>query len=97
MVDYDSIDTNNFGRLGTIRPDTSFTNGMIASTKSDKRSHVTVEQPIVSKESSNTEDVIAKQPAVIQVVTPEKRELARWLVDDITDFQDFKMATKAQF
>ncbi|MBP3038061.1 phage tail tape measure protein [Bacillaceae bacterium Marseille-Q3522] len=30
-----------------------------------------------------------KQPVVIQVVTPDERELARWLVDDITDLQQF--------
>lgn len=31
-----------------------------------------------------------KQPLILQMVTPDNRELARWLVDDITDLQDFK-------
>jgi TP901 family phage tail tape measure protein len=30
-----------------------------------------------------------KAPVIIQIVTPEKREVARWLVDDITEFQEF--------
>lgn len=32
-----------------------------------------------------------KQPVIIQVVTPDKRAMARWLSDDITEFQEFKL------
>jgi phage-related minor tail protein len=38
-----------------------------------------------------------KQPVVIQIVSPEKRTLAEWLVDDITDFQNFNSARKLTF
>ncbi|MFE4525444.1 phage tail tape measure protein [Cytobacillus firmus] len=31
-----------------------------------------------------------KQPLIIQMVAPDNREMARWLVDDISDLQDFK-------
>ncbi len=30
-----------------------------------------------------------KQPLIIQMITPDNRELARWLVEDITDLQAF--------
>ncbi|MBP1083507.1 phage tail tape measure protein [Bacillus capparidis] len=43
--------------------------------------------PLPSSQPSESD---VKQPVVIQVVTPEKRELARWLLDDITKMQDFK-------
>lgn len=33
-----------------------------------------------------------KQPLIIQLVTPDNREMAKWLVDDITDLQGFKQA-----
>jgi phage-related minor tail protein len=39
----------------------------------------------------------AKQPTIIQIVTPDKRKLAEWLVDDITDFQEFSLARKSAF
>jgi phage-related minor tail protein len=38
-----------------------------------------------------------KQPTIIQIVTPDKRKLAEWLVDDITDFQEFSLARKSAF
>lgn len=31
-----------------------------------------------------------KQPLILQLVTPESREIASWIVDDITDLQEFK-------
>lgn len=83
-----------------IVPDTSWTNGLIASTKvNQQRSKAPVVQPEPMKSNNDSEkdNDTQKQPAIIQVVTPEKRELARWLVDDITEFQDFKIATTTQF
>jgi phage-related minor tail protein len=38
-----------------------------------------------------------KQPAIIQVVTPDKRTLAEWLVDDITEYQEFNISRKLAF
>jgi phage-related minor tail protein len=38
-----------------------------------------------------------KQPAIIQVVTPDKRTLAEWLVDDITEYQELNLDRKLAF
>jgi tape measure domain-containing protein len=38
-----------------------------------------------------------KQPAIIQVVTPDKRTLAEWLVDDITEYQELNLEIKSVF
>lgn len=40
---------------------------------------------------------MSTQQAIIQIVTPDKREMARWLVDDLTEFQSFKTARLDQF
>lgn len=37
------------------------------------------------------------QSAVIQIVTPDMRELARWMVDDISEFQQLSLARKRTF
>ncbi len=34
---------------------------------------------------------VSKQPAIIQIVTPDKMEVARWVVDDITKIQEVKL------
>jgi phage-related minor tail protein len=39
----------------------------------------------------------SKQPTIIQIVTPDRRELARWIVDDLTEFQDFNLNRKLGF
>lgn len=39
----------------------------------------------------------SKQPVVIQLVTPERRVMAEWLVDDITEIQRFKEARIRMF
>ncbi|MFB6466787.1 hypothetical protein ACE38V_08160 [Cytobacillus sp. Hz8] len=33
----------------------------------------------------------SRQPATIQIITPDKREIARWIVDDITEIQEFNL------
>lgn len=40
---------------------------------------------------SSSSSPVNGKPAIIQIVTPEKRELARWLVDDISEFQEFNL------
>jgi methyl-accepting chemotaxis protein len=36
-------------------------------------------------------------PAIIQIVTPDKRTLARWLVEDITEFQELNILRSRRF
>lgn len=50
-----------------------------------------------TKKIMNNQAQPPKQPAIIQIVTPDKREMARWLVDDLTEFQEFKTARLDQF
>ncbi|MBO0962492.1 phage tail tape measure protein [Neobacillus sp. MM2021_6] len=38
-----------------------------------------------------------KQPAILQIITPDRREIARWLVEDITNFQEFKLDNQKRF
>jgi hypothetical protein len=45
----------------------------------------------------NTPSVSGVRPAVIQIVTPDRRTLAQWLVDDITEFQEFNLLRKRRF
>lgn len=100
VVDYESLDTSKFGNLNSvqIKPDTSLANSLATAISSSRyRSNAPMPSVVETSRSNNNDDQIVKQPAIVQVVTPEKRELARWLVDDITDFQDFKMATVDKF
>lgn len=53
-------------------------------------------RPLPSKDSYNTND-ISKQPAIIQVVTPDKQIIASWLVDEITDKQQFILDRSKMF
>lgn len=39
----------------------------------------------------------SKQPAIIQIVFPDMREFASWVVDDITDIQQFKLDRNKKF
>jgi phage-related minor tail protein len=41
--------------------------------------------------SNSNAATATKQPAIIQIVTPDKRGLAEWIVDDITEFQEFNL------
>lgn len=99
VVDYEAVDPSRFGRINpvSLRPNLSFTNGLASSVKTSKYVAPTVDTSSSNKQNEQSTTQSVKQPAVIQVVTPEKRELARWLVDDITDFQDFKIARSGQF
>jgi tape measure domain-containing protein len=100
VVDYDKLDTSRFGNVGTlsVTPDTSLTSGLVTASNNERKERYQPKPEVVqmdTKKQDNEEP--QKQPAVIQVVTPEKREVARWLVDDLTEFQNFKMATSKKF
>lgn len=97
VVDYEDLDSRKFGDLSTIRPDTSYAKRLITDSKRATNTNDISDNSHVARTDSNSGEGDDKRPAIIQVVTPEKREVARWLVDDITDFQDFKMATDGQF
>jgi phage-related protein len=45
----------------------------------------------------NTPSVSNVSPAIIQIVTPDRRTIAQWLVDDITEFQEFNLLRKRRF
>lgn len=55
----------------------------------------TVNRILGQLESQQT--VTPKQPAIIQLITPDRRVFAEWLVDDITDMQNFKQARMKLF
>lgn len=38
-----------------------------------------------------------KRPVIIQIVTPDKREIASWLAEDITEFQEFSLMRDKAF
>lgn len=82
-----------------IQPDTSLTSGLVSSIRriqgQNKEMEYRRDNP--QTDSNSNEDSQSKAPAVIQVVTPDKREVARWLVDDVTEFQEFKIATLDRF
>jgi hypothetical protein len=40
--------------------------------------------------SSSSSNPLPKQPLIIQMVTPDDRVMAEWLVDSISDLQEFK-------
>lgn len=46
----------------------------------------------IMKEVLNEMQPRSKQPVIFQLVTPDTRILAEWLVDDITELQNFKQA-----
>lgn len=46
----------------------------------------------IMKEVINEMQPRSKQPVIFQLVTPDTRILAEWLVDDITELQNFKQA-----
>jgi TP901 family phage tail tape measure protein len=50
-----------------------------------------------SSRVANEPSVSNVRPAVIQIVTPDRRTLAQWLVDDITEFQEFNLLRARRF
>lgn len=54
---------------------------------------------IINQLSNSTVEsaITPKQPVIIQLVTPDKREFAKWLVDDIAEIQRFKEARIRMF
>lgn len=98
VVDYDTVDINRFGKLSPLQfsPDTSYTSGLVAETKRAQKVQIIQQQETPTPKVNNVEQD-DKKPAIIQVVTPERREVARWIVDDVTEFQEFKIATTKQF
>jgi TP901 family phage tail tape measure protein len=46
---------------------------------------------------ANAPRVSNVRPAVLQIVTPDKRTIAQWLVDDITEFQEFNLLRERRF
>jgi TP901 family phage tail tape measure protein len=38
-----------------------------------------------------------KQPVILQIVTPDKRVFAEWIVDDVTEVQEFNLARELGF
>jgi phage-related minor tail protein len=46
---------------------------------------------------ADTPTAFSARPAVIQIITPDRRTLARWLVDDITEFQEFNLLRERRF
>lgn len=97
ILDYDQFDPNGFGGDNPrFSPNTRYTNSLATSARNETRTN---NPEPVRTDSGPSEDNQPKpnNPAVIQVVTPDKREVARWIVDDVTEFQEFKMATNKQF
>lgn len=72
VIDYDSFDTSRFGNVGSVqvRPDTSFTNGLIAATKADLRQNEskTPRNNSVTNNNEQTKSSNSNQPIVIQSV-----------------------------
>lgn len=100
VVDYDKLDSSKFGKLKpmTIQPDTSLTSGLITAAKNTQyQNRFSNDTPKTNTTTNKKEERQDRQPAVIQIVTPDKREFARWLVDDVTEFQEFKMNRIRQF
>ncbi|MCU7525657.1 MAG: tape measure protein [Ignavibacteria bacterium] len=99
VVDYDKIDPSKFGNIApmTIRPDTSLTNGLVGAVKSNNAANKVVTTNVTPATTTASPEQTTKQPAVIQVVTPDKRDVARWIVDDVTEFQEFKIARSSEF
>jgi TP901 family phage tail tape measure protein len=55
---------------------------------------------LIAKEMVNylsPQTVSRTNPTVIQIVTPDKRTLARWLVEDITEFQELNILRSRRF
>lgn len=47
-------------------------------------------KPIMKTQQMQPSNLLSqKQPVILQLVSPDNREMARWLVDDITDLQNF--------
>jgi TP901 family phage tail tape measure protein len=54
---------------------------------------------LIAKEMDkiSSQPISRTTPAVIQIVTPDRRTLAQWLVDDITEFQEFNLLRERRF
>jgi len=55
-------------------------------------SNVNIQLPETQKST-----VLEKQPLIFQIVTPDQRVFAEWLVDDITQIQNFKINRQKLF
>lgn len=55
------------------------------------------------KTASETRSLVSKeltppkQPNIIQIVTPDKREIASWLVKDLTEMQELNIRIRNMF
>ncbi len=98
IVDYDGFNPADLdGKIRfAVQPDMTVTNRLAAETV--RTIH---QQPVWEtrreREPERREEETPKNPTIIQIVTPDKREFARWVVDDVTEFQELKMATMSQF
>lgn len=101
VVDYEKVDLNKFGNLssGIVIPNVSTTQSLAATAGTDRQriSNPQYNQQPTERKENDATPTTQKSERTIQIVTPDKREIARFVVDDVTEFQQLKIATDSLF
>ena len=101
MGGYDNLNIAPMSVPLNLKPDSSFANNLMNVASIDRRQNGNNNsEDVETRRTDNTKEIDDsnnRRPAVIQLVTPDRREVAKWVVDDVTDFQELRLDRLERF